>query len=545
MSLTRFVLLILCLSLATACTTRHRTAPTLVDSNGALEKTHYQAELVAPDGVKFRFTVFQPSLRRGQKAPLVIHSHGFALTRMESSLDMYQVILAGKTVMELWDKGYWVISIDQRGHGKTGGKIGLMDEDKEIADIVRLVDWAQENLALAGVDGDPKVGMIGESYGGGVQMLATVADPRIDAVVPITTWFDLERALIPDGVPKSDWLMFLGVAGYGINPWHMDSDIASGVFKEILFDKPQPALRARLRRNSLVSRCDAGEYPKADALLIQGYRDVLFPLNQALAARECFLKGGRDVRLIAVEHGHLAPTAQLSPRIPIWHVDPTVRCGGRNLDVQRTIINWFDLKLRDRNIPDSSVPHWCLTGDRALDAAQALPPAISVPFGPVAVGSGASGLVEWAARPVDHVGNWFRPARVPENWDEPRNGWLRPARVPLVKIEGPTWVAGVPSVDIDITDSDRSQPILFLRLAAWKPGSGSYRVLNQQVTPVRGTGPQRIELAAVRARLDKGEIVGLLVQGYSNQFRMAGSGWGTDATVQGTLALPVAGVSSP
>jgi ABC-2 type transport system ATP-binding protein len=83
--------------------------------------------------------------------------------------------------------------------------------------------------------------------------------------------------------------------------------------------------------------------------------------------------------------------------------------------------------------------------------------------------------------------------------------------------------------------------VVFLRLAVWRPGAGSYRVLNDQVTPVRcpGSEPFEVELAAVRARLAAGEVLGLLVEGYSNQFRISGSGLGVDASIAGRIGLPL------
>ncbi|MFZ5723579.1 MAG: alpha/beta hydrolase family protein [Pseudomonadota bacterium] len=541
------LLLALPLLLSAGCATHHRDAPKLLDRDGrTLEKTRYHGELVATDGKRIRFTVWQPPLRPGQTAPLILHAHGFALTRMNSKMDLYaKFLLTGQAALDAWNRGYWVISFDQRGHGGSQGKVGLMEWDKEIADVSLLIDWAQKNLAVTAVDGDPKVGMIGESYGGGVQLLASVADPRIDALVPVTTWYDLERALIPDGVPKSEWILFLGVAGYGLNTFHMDGQIAGGMFREILFDDPQPDLRGRLHRNSLAFHCDGGSYPHADALIIQGFRDVIFPVNDAVKMRDCFRKGGRDARVIGVEHGHLAPTAQLPPigKIPIWHVAPNVRCEGRQYALRDMIVNWFDIKLRDRHMPDSTVPAWCMSGDRTVDAAQAFPEPMQVDVPAVHVGSGASGLFEWFMRPLDAAGNWFVPARMPEDWAEPSNGWLRPARVPLLAIDGPTWVLGSARAELDVFGNDRPNPILFLRLAAWKPGSGMYRILSQQVTPIRGTGRLSVELGAVRAKLEKGEVVGLLVNGYSNQFRLTGSGWGTDASIAGTITLPVAGAT--
>ena len=102
-----------------------------------------------------------------------------------------------------------------------------------------------------------------------------------------------------------------------------------------------------------------------------------------------------------------------------------------------------------------------------------------------------------------------------------------------------TWVVGVPKVTVNFSETDRNEPILFLRLAAWKPGSGNYRVLSQQVTPVKGNDEQTIELNAVRHKLKKGEVVGLLVNGWSSQFRLSGSGLGTDASISGSIDLPV------
>ena len=46
--------------------------------------------------------------------------------------------------------------------------------------------------------GDPKVGMIGGSYGGQVQFAAASPRPRIDALIPIITWNDLSYSLAPN-----------------------------------------------------------------------------------------------------------------------------------------------------------------------------------------------------------------------------------------------------------------------------------------------------------------------------------------------------------
>jgi ABC-2 type transport system ATP-binding protein len=576
--LLRLLTLVALLSL-TACTTFHPTPPTLLAADGqTLEKTWYNAEAIAGDGSRIRMTVYQPALKKGETAPLLLHAHGFGLGRMARPLSFYgKLLLAGKSSLRAWDEGFWVISYDQRGQGSSDGRIGLMDVEKEPRDVSAVIDWAVKNLALSQKNGDPLVGMIGESYGGGVQMSATLIDPRIDALIPITTWYNLDTALFPNHVPKTDWLAFLGFVGYARSPFHMDNAAFTGSLSEV-FGSGDPALHQRLYNNSMAAHCGAGEGPHADALLIQGMRDVLFPLNQALDARQCFLAHGRDVRLIAVEHGHLMPGSQSSPGLspPIWHVQETVRCDGRIYRTADIIDDWLNGKLRNNSAALARVPRDCISGEAALDEHL---PALSWQNLPAATShNGATGWLEFIARPLDQLLNIFTPGCLPPdyvvpthkqpmladerktgpssetseqrtqrcmpaNWQEPSDGWLRPARIPVLAVTQPTWIIGVPKLSFSFTGENRPNATLFLRLAAWTPNSGSYRVLSQQVTPVRADGRREIELGAVRDKLLPGEILGLLVQGHSNQFRFGGSGIRTRAGIAGKIGLPLTAAS--
>ena len=59
--------------------------------------------------------------------------------------------------------------------------------------------------------GDPRVGMIGGSYGGQIQYAVAMQDPRIDAIIPIITWNDLTYSLAPGNVAKKQWIdLFFG-----------------------------------------------------------------------------------------------------------------------------------------------------------------------------------------------------------------------------------------------------------------------------------------------------------------------------------------------
>jgi ABC-2 type transport system ATP-binding protein len=52
--------------------------------------------------------------------------------------------------------------------------------------------------------GDPRVGVVGGSYGGALALLLAGQDPRVDAIVPLITWNDLSYSLASDnsGLPQ-------------------------------------------------------------------------------------------------------------------------------------------------------------------------------------------------------------------------------------------------------------------------------------------------------------------------------------------------------
>ncbi len=95
--------------------------------------------------------------------------------------------------------GYVAMTFSPQGFGASTGCIGLDSRTYDGRNAITMIDY------LAGLDyvateapGDPKVGMVGGSYGGGLQGHTAIADPRIDAISPGRTWLDLQYSLDPN-----------------------------------------------------------------------------------------------------------------------------------------------------------------------------------------------------------------------------------------------------------------------------------------------------------------------------------------------------------
>ncbi len=139
-------------------------------------------------------------------APAIILAHGFGSSR--AALD--------GPARSYAEDGYVVLAYSARGFGRSGGVIGLNDPRREVADVTALVDVlaARDEVVQDGVD-DPRVGIGGGSYGGGLSLLADTQEPRLDAVVAAAAWHSLSRSLAPDGtgggpgVLKEQWASVL------------------------------------------------------------------------------------------------------------------------------------------------------------------------------------------------------------------------------------------------------------------------------------------------------------------------------------------------
>src|SRR4051794_19536688 len=141
--------------------------------------------------------------------PAVLLAHGFGGTKDSVRDDAES--LAGR--------GYAVLAWTAEGFGRSGGKIHLNSPDYEVRDAQRLLDWlAARPEVRTDASGDPRVAVVGGSYGGALALLLAGQDRRVDAIVPSITWNDLTRVFLPQsadttatGVFKKGWAgLFFG-----------------------------------------------------------------------------------------------------------------------------------------------------------------------------------------------------------------------------------------------------------------------------------------------------------------------------------------------
>ncbi|MFJ2830672.1 CocE/NonD family hydrolase [Streptomyces sp. NPDC087263] len=321
------------------------------------------ADLYRPAGVDRRNT-----------APAVLATNGFGGSKSDGSTDAIGKAFAAR--------GYVGLVYSGLGFGASGCLISLDDPRVDGVAASRLVDFlAGTRAADDGTkadyvtrDGrdDPRVGMIGGSYGGAIQLATAAVDHRVDALVPLITWNDLSYSLDPNnaagahdvpGAFKWQWtnaFYLIGehqpVTAPNLDPSHINSlaclhfvsnacatmrTLNTGSYPA---DKMGP-LRSYADSVSPLSYLGKVEAP---TLLVQGQADSLFNLNEATATYKTLKEQGTPTKMIWQSWGHSG-----------GRTDPAsgeLNLSQGNLEtsyVGRRILAWFDRYLQHRKGVDT------------------------------------------------------------------------------------------------------------------------------------------------------------------------------------------------
>ena len=252
-------------------------------------------------------------------APAVLLAHGFGGSKTD--LDSEARLLA--------QHGYVVLAYTARGFGRSGGLIHLDAPTYEVADASKLISYlATLPQVRKDAPGDPRVGVAGSSYGGGLALLLSAYDKRVDSVAADITWNDLSQALFPNdaggqpGVFKKLWAgeLFASASGQkGGACGRFAADLCAAYQQAASTGESDASILALLEASSpagVLSRITA------PTLLSQGEQDSLFPLGQAVANASGIAANGIPLKMIWRSGGHDGGTS--------------------STDLEQYLESWFD-----------------------------------------------------------------------------------------------------------------------------------------------------------------------------------------------------------
>ncbi len=241
--------------------------------------------IVGADGTRLAATLLLPGGSPPNEGwPAVVYLHGLAGNRSS----MIEVARS----MGVLDGDYAVLAYDARGHGQSGGLIGI-DGPKEIADARAVFEWLRDRPDVA----DGKIGAWGISYGGGAAWNSLVAGVPWAVLEVVQTWTDLYSALMPQGLAKSGV-----IGGFLLSLPQAKLDQAVPALRDAAFAGRAEEVAGFAAQRSSLAKLRGVRTP---VFLMQGRRDFAFGIDQA--TRPFALLAGPK-RLWVGNHGHAPST---------------------------------------------------------------------------------------------------------------------------------------------------------------------------------------------------------------------------------------------
>ncbi|MGO4343549.1 CocE/NonD family hydrolase [Pedococcus sp. 2YAF34] len=519
-------------------------------------------------------------------------------------------------------RGYAVLSYTGLGFPDSGCKISLDDPGVDGVAASSLVTFlggggtapysssdvagAAGGAGTLGVDftvlddaatHDPRLGMIGGSYGGQIQFATAAGDSRVDTLVPLITWNDLRYSLAPNntslaqgvtyansapGTQKIGWTgLFFGVGildglqGAAVDParnvgcpnFVLEACQAKATLDTIGY--PTSDTYRLTDRVSVAHYIDKVTVP---TFLIQGENDTLFNLQESVATYRSLKARGVPVTMAWQSWGHSGGTGDNTGAAP-GELDLT----GQHIEdtyLGLRIRNWFDHQLKGSKV--STGPEFAYFRDWVPYTGTAAPAYASASSYPVGTRrtwylSSADDLVTSRKAVLPGSTSWSNPglgapasysevsglegqvslpAGVTTPYDTPGTfgAWSTPP------LSSPVDVVGSPTLDVQF-----DSPAVALTQAAGPSGQlqvfaklydvapdGSKTLVHKLISPVRVadvTQPVHIELPAIVHRVDAGHRLQLVLAStdaaYKNAYAVQPVTVHASPTSPAALRIPV------
>jgi ABC-2 type transport system ATP-binding protein len=250
------------------------------------------------DGAQIRLHWFvAPGATVAHPLPTVLMGPGWGESGATNTTDLG--LFGAQTVGSLLKNGYNVLTWDPRGFGKSTGTVEIDSAAFEGRDVEEMLDWIATQPGVQ-VDGprDPRAGMTGASYGGGIQLVVAAIDCRVDAIVPTIAWHSLTTSLFKADTPKNGWsgLLIAATGGRSVDP-HIPDSYKASTTSEIISSANRTFFADR-GPGDLVSRINV------PTLIVQGTVDNLFTLDEGIANYEILRGRGVPTAMLWFCGGH-------------------------------------------------------------------------------------------------------------------------------------------------------------------------------------------------------------------------------------------------
>ncbi|MFE7800862.1 CocE/NonD family hydrolase [Nocardia sp. NPDC057440] len=425
-----------------------------------------------------------------------------------------------------------------------GGATGIAYTDPALKIPAAPIDFVrtdQQSTSGQRLDHDPRVGMLGGSYGGAVQFAAAATDPRIDTIVPMITWNDLSYSLSPDGAVgpagrgtggtgaiKSTWATAFaamgalspGVQGYLAEP-------SRALPCPNLADPVCPALSVSLTQGfagdaeaeylQSTSVADYIDRVRVPVLLAQAQHDTLFDLQEATATYRGLKQRGVEVSMIWHYRGHGGD------RIP---GELTEKAPNRETDyLVSRYMGWFDRHLKGAPIAAAPEFSWFrdwVAYDGNAEPAYAFAPSLddAATLTDLPLTAGAQQLRSGPEATPEATATWT---------SEPLTADLAQVGAPQVALK----VSGATAANAT------EAAVLFMTVYDLAPDGTATAVGNTVPTRVSSDSTVQVTVPAAVHRFQPGHRVQVAVSGTANGFRSGLVSRDVSVAVA-ALSLPVA-----
>ncbi|MGZ6708124.1 MAG: alpha/beta fold hydrolase [Solirubrobacteraceae bacterium] len=415
------------------------------------------------DGTNIVYSFFPAGAGR---APTVVMGPGYSSGRSGADDAYVKALLAD---------GFNVLTWDPRGFGDSSGNVEVDSPDYEARDASALIDvLAKQPETQLDAANDPRVGMFGASYGGGIEWVTAAIDKRVDTIAPSISWNSLITSLDKNDTAKGGWgsLLFgIGIEGSTV-PGVTGG--ATGQPNGFQFGRSQDPATQQAFADGLAT----GSFSQADkdffaargpkqlldrvrvpTLITQGTSDTLFTLKEAIDNYAAMKHNGVPLKMV----WFCGSLGNASNGGDVTHGQCNSDPGPDTKLVIHESLRWLDRYLKgDRSVDTGPAFEW-VSQDGAMHGADDYPAPQGAPM--QIEGKGQLPLV-----PGDTSGALIAAAPAANAVDVPFKG-----------VAGPTQLVGEPTLTLDYSGQ---APQADARIYAQIVDTAANQVVGPVVTPI-------------------------------------------------------------